>query len=89
MAVERVVVYDIDELRCFGEYIACKAKEIEDLYTGLARESQAQASNWVDPQYDQLNNIIMTYLEGSKAQLETLESALRYIINLAVKLKDL
>ena len=89
MAVERVVVYDIDELRSFGEYIACKSKEIEDLYTSLARESQAQASNWVDPQYDQLNNIIMTYLEGSKAQLETLESALRYIINLAVKLKDL
>lgn len=89
MAVEKVVVHDIELLEFFLQTLIVKRDSIETLYEDLGAEVESQATNWQDPQYDNLKTQVAAYCSSSAAQLDELDGAITYISSLVSKLKGL
>lgn len=89
MANGSVIVHDIDSLESFMGILNMKRDELESLYSVLEAETNSQGSNWQDPQYDYLKELIDNYSSSAQNQLSELDESINYINGLICKLRDL
>ena len=89
MGGNSVVVYDVDSLEVFGGFLQAKKEELETLYDELGAQTEQQATNWQDPQYECLKDQVAVYCTACKTQLDELEESITYITGLVAKLRDL
>lgn len=89
MAGNSVVVFDVDSLELFGDFLQAKKEELETLYDELGNQTEQQATNWQDPQYEYLKDQVAVYCTACKTQLDELEESITYITGLVAKLRDL
>ena len=89
MASGSVVVHDIESLDSFMGVLKNKRDELESLYGVLSQETNSQGSNWQDPQYDCLKDMVDGYCQACRGQLAELDASITYIGGLVAKLRDL
>lgn len=84
-----VVVHDIDSLESYMGVLQAKRDELESLYEVLSIETNSQGSNWQDPQYDYLKDLVYSYCSSCQSQLSELDDSISYIGGLIAKLREL
>lgn len=89
MASGSVVVHDIVSLESFMGVLRSKRDELESLYMTLSQETASQGSNWQDPQYDCLKDMVDGYCQACRTQLAGLDGSIAYIGGLVAKLREL
>lgn len=89
MGGNSVVVHDVDSLETYGAFLQTKKDELETLFASLAVETNAQESNWQDPQYEYLKGQVEAYCSACEVQLDELKDSIAYISSLVFKLRDL
>ena len=71
-----VVIHDIDFLEAYMGVLQAKRDELEGLYGVLGSETNSQGSNWQDPQYDYLKDLVDSYCSSCQSQLSELEDSI-------------